>query len=75
MRLYDMRIMYFVASLWLALLMIPLSVQASDAPLRVGASPGPFADFLHEAARLANSQGLAVKVTEFTEPTQINESH
>ncbi|PUA20071.1 MetQ/NlpA family ABC transporter substrate-binding protein [Glaciimonas sp. PCH181] len=49
-------------------------VHAADAPLRVGASPGPFSDFLQEAAKLANAQGFPVKVIEFTEPTQINEA-
>lgn len=47
---------------------------AADAPLRVGASPGPYSDFLQEAAKIANAQGFPVKVIEFTEPTQINEA-
>ena len=47
---------------------------AADAPLRVGASPGPYTDFLQEAAKIANAQGFPVKVIEFTEPTQINDA-
>jgi len=47
---------------------------AADGALRVGASPGPYADFLKEAAKKANAEGLKVEVTEFTEPTQINEA-
>jgi len=47
---------------------------AADGALRVGASPGPFADFLKEAAKKANAEGFKVEVTEFTEPTQINEA-
>lgn len=47
---------------------------AADAPLRVGASPGPYSDFLQEAAKIANAEGFPVKVIEFTEPTQINEA-
>ncbi|SUA91499.1 MetQ/NlpA family ABC transporter substrate-binding protein [Pandoraea pulmonicola] len=50
------------------------SAIAADAPLRVGASPGPYSDFLQEAAKIANAQGFPVKVIEFTEPTQINEA-
>ncbi|WP_262273325.1 MetQ/NlpA family ABC transporter substrate-binding protein [Microvirga yunnanensis] len=59
-----------------AALMIGLSslCYASDTALRVGASPGPFADFLKEAAKKANGEGFKVEVTEFTEPTQINEA-
>ncbi|MCA1326844.1 MetQ/NlpA family ABC transporter substrate-binding protein [Herbaspirillum sp. alder98] len=50
------------------------SATAADAPLRVGASPGPYSDFLQAAAKIANAEGFAVKVIEFTEPTQINEA-
>lgn len=50
------------------------SFAQSEAPLRVGASPGPFSDFLQEAAKIAKKQGVDVKVIEFTEPTQINEA-
>lgn len=47
---------------------------AAEGTLRVGASPGPYSDFLQEAAKRATAEGLDVKVTEFTEPTQINEA-
>jgi D-methionine transport system substrate-binding protein len=50
------------------------SFAQTDAPLRVGASPGPYSDFLQEAAKIAKKQGIEVKVIEFTEPTQINEA-
>ena len=60
--------------LFTAALAISANVFAADAPLRVGASPGPFSDFLQEAAKIANAQGFPVKVIEFTEPTQINEA-
>ncbi|GGF06342.1 methionine ABC transporter substrate-binding protein [Aliidongia dinghuensis] len=63
--------------LWamLVALVFPVgTVWAADTPLRVGASPGPYADFLHEAAKLAEAQGFPVKVIEFTEPTQIDEA-
>ena len=63
-------------SLLLTALSLAISspVLAADVPLRVGASPGPYSDFLQEAAKIANAQGLPVKVIEFTEPTQINEA-
>lgn len=66
------RILHSVAA---AVLMALSSVSyAADGALRVGASPGPFADFLKEAAKKANAEGFKVEVTEFTEPTQINEA-
>lgn len=49
-------------------------VSFADTTLRIGASPGPYADFLYAAAKLAKEQGLDVKVIEFTEPTQINDA-
>ncbi|PKU22668.1 MetQ/NlpA family ABC transporter substrate-binding protein [Telmatospirillum siberiense] len=58
----------------IALIACGTSAHAAEQPLRVGASPGPFSDFLQEAAKLANAQGFPVQVTEFTEPTQINEA-
>jgi D-methionine transport system substrate-binding protein len=58
-----------------ALLIALSSVSyATEGALRVGASPGPFADFLKEAAKKASEEGFKVEVTEFTEPTQINEA-
>lgn len=57
-----------------ALLVSTVSFAQNDAPLRVGADSGPYAEFLQEAARLARLQGMQVKVTEFTEPTHINEA-
>ncbi|WP_414474096.1 MetQ/NlpA family ABC transporter substrate-binding protein [Microvirga sp. M2] len=68
----KLRILHSVAA---AVLMALSSVSyAADGALRVGASPGPFADFLKEAAKKANADGFNVEVTEFTEPTQINEA-
>ncbi|MGJ7524601.1 MetQ/NlpA family ABC transporter substrate-binding protein [Variovorax sp. GB1P17] len=59
----------------LLVLSLPAALShAADAPLRVGASPGPYSEFLQEAAKLANAQGFPVKIVEFTEPTQINEA-
>jgi D-methionine transport system substrate-binding protein len=69
-----MRVTYLAAALFSMIATVSAQVHANESPLRVGASPGPFADFLYEAARLANAQGMSVKVTEFTEPTQINEA-
>ncbi len=68
----KLRILQSVA----AVVMVALSTAsfAADGALRVGASPGPFADFLKEAAKKANAEGFKVEVTEFTEPTQINEA-
>ena len=68
----KLRILQSVA----AAVMVVLSTAsfAADGALRVGASPGPFADFLKEAAKKANAEGFKVEVTEFTEPTQINEA-
>jgi D-methionine transport system substrate-binding protein len=65
----------FLHSVTAAFLIALSSVSyASDGTLRVGASPGPYADFLNEAAKAANAEGFKVEVTEFTEPTQINEA-
>lgn len=65
----------FILCAMIAALAFPIDTTlAADAPLRVGASPGPYADFLQEAAKLAEAQGFAVKVIEFTEPTQIDEA-
>ncbi|WP_201835772.1 MetQ/NlpA family ABC transporter substrate-binding protein [Microvirga zambiensis] len=68
----TIRILQSVAA---ALLMAVSSASyAAEGALRVGASPGPYADFLKEAAKKASAEGLKVEVTEFTEPTQINEA-
>lgn len=47
---------------------------ASEAPLKIGVSAGPYGEILTFAATLAAEEGLAVEVIEFTEWTQINEA-
>ncbi|MBB3211868.1 D-methionine transport system substrate-binding protein [Herbaspirillum sp. Sphag1AN] len=66
--------LFFRSIFFATTLALSASCFATDAPLRVGASPGPYSDFLQEAAKIANAQGFPVKVIEFTEPTQINEA-
>ncbi len=48
--------------------------MAAQGPLRVGTSSGPYAVILDYAASLAKSQGLDVKVVEFTDYTIPNEA-
>ena len=56
---------------------VPLALSlraaaASDQPLKVGVSAGPYGDILREAAKLAAKEGLAVEVVEFTDWNQPN---
>lgn len=48
--------------------------QATDKPLKIGVSAGPYGDILRETAKLAAKEGLKAEIVEFTEWTQINEA-
>ncbi|MFG1420534.1 MetQ/NlpA family ABC transporter substrate-binding protein [Roseixanthobacter liquoris] len=52
----------------------PASAQtsASDKPLKVGVSAGPYGDILREAARLSAPQGVTAEIVEFTDWNQPN---
>jgi D-methionine transport system substrate-binding protein len=45
---------------------------ASDKPLKVGVSAGPYGDILREAARLSENEGLKAEIIEFSDWNQPN---
>lgn len=49
-----------------------LAQSATDKPLKVGVSAGPYGDILREAARLSEKQGLKAEIIEFTDWNQPN---
>lgn len=55
-------------------LAVPAAAQtaASDKPLKVGVSAGPYGDILREAARLSAEQGVKAEIIEFTDWNQPN---
>ncbi len=54
-------------------LAVPAFAQsATDKPLKVGVSAGPYGDILREAARLSEKQGLKAEIIEFSDWNQPN---
>ena len=57
-------------SLFALMLLVGIpSVQAADAPLKVGSMAGPYAEIMDFVAGLSAKQGLPIKVIEFTDYT------
>ncbi|MFG1431572.1 MetQ/NlpA family ABC transporter substrate-binding protein [Xanthobacter sp. V2C-8] len=60
----------------LALLSLSAAAQAqapaTDKPLKVGVSAGPYGDILREAARLSEKEGVKAEIIEFTDWNQPN---
>ncbi|WP_127091997.1 MetQ/NlpA family ABC transporter substrate-binding protein [Aquabacter cavernae] len=50
----------------------PAAPAASDKPLKIGVSAGPYGDVLREAARLSAPQGVTAEIIEFSDWNQPN---
>ncbi len=69
------RFLYVVlGGLTATVLALPAAAQtpASDKPLKVGVSAGPYGDILREAARLSEKEGVKAEIIEFTDWNQPN---